>query len=174
MPDPNLSRSSNSAGVTPYRRQPLTVRERWLVALAAVVPVPLAALVLLPFALLGPADAADVVAAALVYGGLLGLAGAVVTVDRAHAWRCPRCGRRGERGTSVCAVCGYDLVERPRYACDERHELSLAPGQCPCGRRLQRLPAARGVGREILLMVAIGAGLLAFLVAVALVLRLVG
>ena len=180
MTDPNLpppadGRDGAAAdGAGSYRREPLTSRERLVAVLAAVLPVPLAALVLLPFAAFGPAGPADVVVAALVYGGLLGLAGGVVAVDLAHARRCPRCGRRNPRGLRACATCGYDLVERPRYACDQRHELYLRDGRCACGRRLQRLPAARGVGREVAMMIKIGAGLLAFLVAVALLLRLVG
>lgn len=157
---------------TPVRRAaPLTGRERRLVAAAALGPVVLAGLVLLPLAA-GPAvTLADVGAAALVYGGLLGLAAGVVTTDRLQARQCPRCGDRHARGSRACDACGYDLAQRPRFACSERHQLFLEEGLCPCGRRLHALPPPAGVGRQVVASLRIGAWLLAFLVAVGLLLR---
>lgn len=156
------------------RRPPLTAGERRTAAVVSLAPVVLAALVLVPFAVRGPATAGDVVAAALVYGGLLGLAAGFVYVDRVHGRQCPRCGRRGERGESRCPGCGYDLEERPRFACEERHATYLEPGLCACGRRLQPLPVARGIGRELAVMLKIGAWLLAFLLGLGLLLQVTG
>ena len=154
-----------------HARGPLTRQQRARVAVAAVAPVALAALVLLPFAVRGGHGVGDVLVGALVYGGLVGLALAFVAVDRAHAWRCPRCGVEHARGASICATCGYDLGERPRYACDERHAIYLDPGTCECGRRLGPVGTARGIGREVVVAIAVGAVLLAFLLVVGLVLR---
>lgn len=156
----------------PRRREPLSGHERRLVAAAGVAPVGLAVLVLVPFALLGSASGGDVALAALVYGGLLGLAAAFVAVDRLHARQCPRCATRNLRGATACEDCGYDLVRRPRYACEERHEVYLEPGLCDCGRRALELPVARGIGPEIRWMVRAGAWLFAFLVVVWAVLAL--
>lgn len=163
------------AGVTPttFRRVPLTTRERWLALAIGLAPIPLTALVLAPFAARLGASAGDVAAAALVYGGLLGLAAGVVTIDRLQARQCPRCGARNERGTPACSSCRYDLNERPRYACDERHLITLEPGMCACGRRLKPLPVARGIGREVVWMLKVGAWLAAFLFGVAALLTLV-
>ncbi len=155
------------------RRAPLTREERRWVALAALVPVPVAMLVLVPFAAWGSATAGDVVGAGIVYGGLLGLAAGFVTVDRLHARQCPRCVTRSGRGDAVCEVCGYDLAERPRFVCEERHAVHLEPGVCACGRRLQRVPVVRGLGRELVLTLKIGAWLLAFLIGLGVLLQLV-
>lgn len=140
---------------------------------AAGAPVLLAALVLGPIAVGTDASAGDVVVASLVYGGLLGLATGFVAVDRLQARQCPRCTTRNRRRTSACTSCGYDLVRRPRYACAERHDVHLEPGLCDCGRRLQELPVARGIGREVRFMLRAGGWLLAFLVGVGLLLRFV-
>lgn len=153
-------------------RPPLTRRERRRVASWAVAPFVLAIVVLTPFAIVGPATGGDVLGAALVYGGLLGLAAGFVAVDRTHARMCPRCGERNPRGREGCDACGYDLVERPRFACEQRHAAYLEPGLCGCGRRLQPLPTVRGVGREITFMLKVGAWLLAFLLGVGLLLQL--
>lgn len=151
-------------------RAPLTDRQRWAAALAGAGPIALAALVLAPFAFTGRASWGEVFGAALVYGGLLGLAAGFVYVDRVHARQCPRCGAMSDRGAQGCPACDYDLAERPRYACDERHALFVEAGLCDCGRRLHRVPVARGVGREIVWMLKVGAWLLAFLIGVGLVL----
>ena len=153
------------------RRDRLTSRERWTVAAAAVAPVLLAAVVLVPVAAGTGATAADVVVAAFVYGGLLGLAAGFVAVDRLHARQCPRCTTRNLKRATACEDCGYDLVRRPRYACSERHAVHLEPGLCECGRRLQELEVARGVGREVRFMLRGGLWLLAFLVIIGLLLR---
>lgn len=153
------------------RRDRLTPRERWLVAVAALAPVGLAAAVLVPIAMGTDATAGDVVVAAIVYGGLLGMASGFVAVDRIQARQCPRCTTRNRRRAPACEACGYDLVRRPRYACSERHEVHLSPGMCDCGRRLHQLEVARGVGHEVRFMLRAGAWLLAFLVVVGLLLR---
>lgn len=151
---------------------PLTVDEKRLVVAAAALPVPAAALVLVPVALVTGAGSAQVAAAAVVYGGLLGLAAAFVAVDRLQARQCPRCRGRGGRGLATCPACGYDLETRPRFACDERHAIYLDDaGLCPCGRRLQPLPVARGVGAQVVFALKFGAWLLAFLVGVAVLLQ---
>jgi hypothetical protein len=152
-------------------RSPLTTAERRRVVVAAVLPIALGAVVLTPFAVLGAATAGEVVVAALVYGGLLGLTAAFVTYDRMQARQCPRCASRSDRGATVCSDCGYDLVEAPRYACAERHAVYLEDGLCDCGRRLQRLPTARGIGPEVVWVLKAGAWLLAFLVLVGLILQ---
>ena len=152
------------------RRARLTSRERGVVMAAAVAPVLLAVVVLTPIALATSATAGDVVVAAIVYGGLLGLAAGFVAVDRLQARQCPRCTTRNLRRATACEDCGYDLVRRPRYTCSERHAIHLEPGLCDCGRRLQELEVARGVGNEVRFMVRAGFWLLAFLVVVGLLL----
>ena len=148
----------------------LTGRERRLVLGAAIGPVLLAAVVLVPIALLTGAGAGEVAGAALVYGGLLGLAAAFVAVDRLQARQCPRCHRRNPRRAGRCD-CGYDLRGRPRFACDQRHAVYLDPGRCECGGRLQELPTARGVGPQVVVVLKIGAWLLAFLLGVGVLLN---
>lgn len=152
-------------------RSPLTTQERRRVVVAAVAPVALAAVLLTPVAVLGAATAGEVLVAALVYGGLLGLTAAFVTYDRVQARQCPRCASRNERSATACRDCGYDLVEAPRFACAERHAIYLEDGLCDCGRRLQRLPTARGIGPEVVWVLKAGAWLLAFLVLVGLILQ---
>lgn len=155
------------------RRDPLTRRERLRVAAAAAAPVGAVFGVLAPFALTVGHTVGRVAAAALVYGGLLGLALGFVTVDRAHARRCPRCGAAHGRPAGTCPRCGYDLEDRPRFACPQRHAVYADPGLCACGRRLQRLPVARGVGREVAAALLAGGVLLLLLVGAGLLLRLV-
>lgn len=152
-------------------RSPLTTAEWRKVVIAAFLPVGLAAVALTPFAVVGAATAGEVVAAALVYGGLLGLTAAFVTYDRLQARQCPRCATRHARRATTCSACGYDLVEAPRYACAERHAVYLEDGLCDCGRRLQRMPTARGIGPEVVWVLKAGAWLLAFLVLVGLILQ---
>jgi len=162
-------------GPTPVRRAaPLSFREKRLTGLLALAPIALALAVLAPIAAVTGADAGEVVSAALVYGGLLGLAVGFVAVDRLQARQCPRCRSRPERGSEVCTACGYDLEHRPRFACEERHHTYLDDdGDCSCGRPLRPLPIVHGVGREIVFMVKLGAGLLVFLLAVGLVLQVI-
>lgn len=152
-------------------RDRLNRRERWVVAGASVAPVALAAVVLTPIAVATSASAGDVVVAAIVYGGLLGLAAGFVAFDRIQARQCPRCTTRNLPRATACEDCGYDLVRRPRYACSEGHATHLSPGLCDCGRRLQERPVARGIRREVGFMLRAGLWLLAFLVAVGLLLR---
>jgi hypothetical protein len=151
----------------------LTRTERRTVLLAALAPVVLALLVLLPVGATLGAGFGEVVAATVVYGGLLGLAAAFVTVDRLQARRCPRCRRRNARGEARCAGCDYDLVGRPRFACAERHAIHLDDHVvlCDCGRRLQPLPPVRGIGREVAVALKVGAWLLVLLVGIGLALR---
>lgn len=162
-------------GPAPVRRAaPLSTAEKCLAGVLSLAPIALALVILVPIAAVTGADAREVVSAALVYGGLLGLAVGFVAVDRLQARQCPRCRSRPARGLEVCDTCGYDLEYRPRFACAERHHAYLDDdGPCACGRRLQPLPVVRGVGREIVFMVKFGAGLLVFLLAVGLVLQLV-
>lgn len=154
-------------------RAPLTSRQRRRAVLAGLAPIGLAALVLAPFAVTGPATLGDVIGAALVYGGLLGLAAGFVYVDRVHARQCPRCTQPGGQA-GRCPTCGYDLETRPRFACEQRHAVYVEDGLCDCGRRLHRLPDVRGVGREITWMLKVGAWLLAFLLGMGLLLQIVG
>jgi hypothetical protein len=163
------------AGTSPAaagpRRDRLTSRERWLVVAAALAPIALAVVVLVPIAMGTNSTAGDVLVAAVVYGGLLGLASGFVAVDRIQARQCPRCTTRNLRRATACEDCGYDLVRRPRYTCSERHQAHLSPGMCDCGRRLHEVEVARGIGREVRFILRAGAWLLAFLVVVGLLLR---
>jgi hypothetical protein len=152
----------------------LTRAERRTVLVAALAPLALALLVLLPIGAMLGAGFGEVVAATVVYGGLLGLAAAFVTVDRLQARRCPRCDRRARRGEARCPGCDYDLVDRPRFACDEGHAIHLDDTElCGCGRRLEPLPPVRGVGREVAVSLKLGAWLLVLLVGIGLALRLI-
>ncbi|MEX1162387.1 MAG: hypothetical protein WEB03_02285 [Nitriliruptor sp.] len=156
------------------RAVPLTRREKGWVAVAAAAPVVLVALVLAPVALFTSITFGDVLGAAVVYGGLLGLAGGFVATDRLQARQCPRCGQRHPRGTLACDACGYDLEDRPRFACSERHVAYLdrwGDGRCECGRHLERLPEVRGVGPQVLATVKIGGLLLVFLIAMGVLLN---
>ncbi len=142
----------------------LTGRERRWVAAAAVGPVVLAVLVLAPVAAVtGAAGAGEVVGASVVYGGLLGLAAAFVVVDRLRARQCPACRRRPARGQRRCR-CGYDLLHRPRYVCDQRHTIHFEAGVCGCGRELQALPTATGLASQVLVSLRAGGWLALFLV----------
>jgi ribosomal protein L40E len=166
-----------AAGPTEARRSsPLTGREKRTVVLAALAPVAVAVVVLAPVAALTSITVGDVVGAAVVYGGLLGLAAGFVATDRLQARQCPRCGARHPRGDEACDTCGYDLLERPRYACEERHLVHLdrrGDGCCPCGRQLEPLPTPRGVGPQVVATLKIGGLLLVFLVTVGVVLNVV-
>ncbi|MEX1176946.1 MAG: hypothetical protein WEB09_00660 [Nitriliruptor sp.] len=157
------------------RASPLTTHEKGRVALAALAPVLVTVLVLAPVALVTSITFGDVLSAAVVYGGLLGLAAGFVATDRLQARQCPRCGQRQRRGAAGCDACGYDLARRPRYACAERHLAYLdrqGDGRCECGRPLEPLPETRGVGPQVVATLRIGGLLLVFLVVVGLVLNL--
>lgn len=156
------------------RAAPLTRREKSWVAVSALAPIGVGLVILLPIARLTSITVTDAVGAAVVYGGLLGLAGGFVATDRLQARQCPRCRERGARGRAVCAVCGYDLEHRPRFACSERHLAYLdvdGDGRCECGRRLEPLPMPRGVGPQVVATLKIGAFLLAFLLAMGVLLN---
>jgi hypothetical protein len=157
--------------VTVGSPDPLTGRERRLVAGAAMAPVLLAVVVLAPVAAVTGAGVGEVAGAALVYGGLLGLAAAFVAVDRLQARQCPACRRRPARGEAECD-CGYDLRRRPRYTCEERHDVYLDAGVCACGRTLRALPTARGVASQVVVALRISGWLLAFLVVAGVALHL--
>lgn len=155
---------------TPVRPR-LSRRQLRTALLTGLAPVLLAAIALSPFVFTGAASLGELAAASLVYGGLLGLAAGFVYADRAHARQCPRCGANHRRRIDVCPDCGYDLEQRPRFACEERHAVYLEPGLCACGRRLQRLPQARGIGGEVKAMLRFGGWFLLFLLAVGTLLR---
>lgn len=150
------------------RDPPLTARERWTALLIGLACIAVSGLVAWPLESLGGAGFAAVVFDAFVFGGLLGAAGVVVYIDRRQAAgrrsRCPRCGLRPQEG--ACDRCGYDLDERPRYACEQRHVISYDDGVCPCGRRLHRLEEVRGLGPQVRRTLYVGAWLLAFLLGV--------
>jgi hypothetical protein len=160
-------------GPTPVTRAaPLTGRERRIVVAVALLPLGLAGVVVVLAGRNLGAGVGEILAAVLVYGGLLGLAAGFVTIDRLHARQCPRCHERARRGAEACPACGYDLRERPRFTCDQGHGPYLDDrGLCPCGRRLVRLPTVRGIGREVVLVLKMGAWLLALLVGIAIALR---
>jgi ribosomal protein L37E len=169
VPDlPNTDPERPDVGPVPPR---LDARERRRALLAALATLVLVAVLILPFVLLGTLTWTDLVGGTIVYGGLLGLTVGVVAVDRQHARQCRRCTARNARGTETCAACGYDLANEPRWACDQGHGVHLEPGLCHCGRRLLALPPARGVGREVVVMLKVGAWLLAFLLGVGVLLQ---
>lgn len=153
------------------RADSFTRREKRLVAFGAVGPVVLALVVLAPIGWLNDASVVDVIIAALVYGGLVGLAGGVVVADRLQARQCPACATRNARDASMCSACAYDLEARPQFTCEEKHAMHVEPGLCECGRRLRQAPQPRGIGREIRAILKAGAWLLVFLVLVGLVLE---
>ena len=157
------------------RAAPLTRREKAWVAVAVAAPIAVTVAVLAPIAVWTAITAGDVIGAAIVYGGLLGLAGGFVATDRLQARQCPRCRtRHGRRSGPTCPSCGYDLADRPRFACEERHLAYVddgGDGRCACGRRLHRLPTARGVGPQVIATLKIGGLLLGFLLAVGVLLR---
>lgn len=155
-------------------RGPLTGRERRLVAAWTLAPFVVALLVMSPFVLADRATFTDLVAASVVYGGLVALAAGFVAHDRLQARQCPACTARKARDATACSTCGYDLEHRPRYRCSEGHVTTLDPGLCECGRRLQPLPTPRGIGREVVGMLRVGAWMLVFLLAIGLVLHWIG
>lgn len=150
----------------PRRNAPLTGRERLAaagLALACVVGSGVMAAIL---GVITGRGMVDVVWSAVVYGGLLASAAVVVYVDRAYARQCPRCRARTSRDDARCPSCGYDVVERPRYACSEGHGPHLEGGVCPCGRRLQPVDRPRGVRPQVVASLGLGAAILLLLVLV--------
>lgn len=149
----------------------LTPPERRRVLAVGLLPVVGVAALLALVAVLTGATVREVVGGTLAYGGLLGLTAASVAVHRLQARQCPACHCRPERGAGRCD-CGYDLAQRPRYACAQRHLAYLGPGACRCGRPLRRQHTARGLGPQVVVALRIGGLLLAFLAAVGLLVHL--
>ena len=80
-----------------------------------------------------------------IFGGLAALSSGVLAWEWASQRVCPRCGYEF-RAVAASAACGYDVRERPRFACSEGHRVAFDPGMCDCGRRLLALrpvPVAR-------------------------------
>ena len=103
-----------------------------------------------------------------VFGGLFGGTAWVLGQEVAAFRRCPRCGHQQTARPGACPECGYDVAERPRWVCPEGHG-AYEPGICDCGRR--RAPyQPPDVGRRVRRMLWFGAGLLASLVALGLLL----
>lgn len=152
----------------------LTPRERRVVAVAAAVPVVVVALVLVALVIGDRLGVVDLVVGVVLYGGLLGLTSGVVAHERAVAGHCPRCGAPDQRGAVVCDACGYDLVRRPVYRCEEGHRPMRAPGVCDCGRRLRERVVGPGFARSIRRTLWAGLWLLALLVGTAVLLRVAG
>jgi hypothetical protein len=70
-----------------------------------------------------------------MFGGLAALTAGVLAWELASLRVCPRCGFENS-AMALCAGCGYDVRERPRFACSEGHRVAYDPGMCECGRRL--------------------------------------
>jgi hypothetical protein len=73
-----------------------------------------------------------------MFGGLAALTAGVLAWELASLRVCPRCGFENST-MGACAACGYDVRERPRFACSEGHRVAYEPGMCDCGRRLLAL-----------------------------------
>ena len=73
-----------------------------------------------------------------MFGGLAALTAGVLAWELASLRVCPRCGHENST-MAACAGCGYDVRERPRFACSEGHRVAYEPGMCDCGRRLLAL-----------------------------------
>jgi hypothetical protein len=73
-----------------------------------------------------------------MFGGLAALTAGVLAWELASLRVCPRCGFENS-AMALCAGCGYDVRERPRFACSEGHRVAYDPGMCECGRRLLAL-----------------------------------
>ena len=73
-----------------------------------------------------------------MFGGLAALTAGVLAWELASLRVCPRCGFENSV-MAACAACGYDVRERPRFACSEGHRVAYDPGMCECGRRLLAL-----------------------------------
>lgn len=108
----------------------------------------------------------------VIFGGLGAVTAGVLTWELASNRYCPRCGRENAR-QRLCADCGYDLRERPRYACTEGHLVLYEPGMCDCGRRALLLPTTPVFGHALTSIV-VGLALFAALAVAALLASLVG
>ena len=133
----------------PSSQRPLAVRSTLLAVVVALAASALASM-------LFTASLHDTVASGLVtfaiFGGLAALTAGVLAWELAARHSCPRCGLENVPATAVCAGCGYDLRERPRFACSEGHLVAFEPGLCDCGRRLLPLrpvPIARHAVRSL-------------------------
>lgn len=153
-------------------RVKLTEVERRRVRRAGFAPAVVVALAMLPFVATGAAGVLDLIGTVVVYGGLTGAAAATIVHDRQQARHCPSCGAPAE-GLVDCEFCDYDLVERPRYVCDDRHRTYLGEGVCECGLQLRRLPDSGGIGPFVRATLVFGGVLLGLLVVIWLVLRIV-
>ena len=101
-----------------------------------------------------------------MFGSLAALSAGVLAWELASLRVCPRCGFENS-AMGACAGCGYDVRERPRFACSEGHRVAFEPGMCDCGRRLLALrpvPVAKHALRAA--WFALGFFLLALIVAV--------
>jgi ribosomal protein L37E/multisubunit Na+/H+ antiporter MnhC subunit len=107
----------------------------------------------------------------VIFGGLSAATAGVLAWELASNRRCPRCGQENGRQRS-CAECGYDLQERPRYACTEGHQVLFEPGLCDCGRRAVPLRPVPVFGHALTSIV-IGVALVAALAVAALLASLV-
>jgi hypothetical protein len=76
-----------------------------------------------------------------IFGSLAALSAGVLAWELASLRVCPRCGLENS-AMATCAGCGYDVRERPRFACSEGHRVAFEPGMCDCGRRLLPLRPA--------------------------------
>lgn len=82
-----------------------------------------------------------------MFGGLAALTAGVLAWEVSSRRACPRCGAESS-SPRTCVACGYDLRERPRFACSEGHRVHYDAGLCDCGRRLLALRPAP-VGRHV-------------------------
>jgi hypothetical protein len=92
-----------------------------------------------------------------MFGGLAALSAGVLAWEVASRRACPRCGAESS-SPRTCVACGYDLRERPRFACSEGHRVHYEAGLCDCGRRLLALrpvPLGRHVARAFWLALAV-------------------
>ena len=92
-----------------------------------------------------------------MFGGLAALSAGVLAWEVTSRRACPRCGTESS-SPRTCVACGYDLRERPRFACSEGHRVHYESGLCDCGRRLLALrpaPLGRHVARAFWLALAV-------------------
>jgi hypothetical protein len=92
-----------------------------------------------------------------MFGGLAALSAGVLAWEFSSRRACPRCGTESP-SPRACVACGYDLRERPRFACSEGHRVHYEAGLCDCGRRLLALrpaPVGRHVARAFWLAVGV-------------------
>ena len=82
-------------------------------------------------------DTAQTTVSFVMFAALFGGTAAFLGTEVAHFRRCPRCGEQQTGRAGACPQCGYDVRERPQFACSEGHR-SFEPGVCECGRRRQQ------------------------------------